>query len=217
MSTYCKNCGKEMKDDAQFCEGCGTKVETINSNNSSSPINAGKSNFSSKLNTFSKKRFKIGNKQIPFLPVIIAAALILVIVIAKLGFGSSSYETPFNNFEKAINQCDSNALQDSFLPSVVMAYQLNKLTDNDLKGEFEDISVKIVITNKERIKGDEISDVISDLNLNSNISASDCYIVSVKNTLNNNGKISTKTIKDIVVIKVNGKWYFATDDLLNSL
>ena len=32
MSKFCRKCGKELLDDSQFCDGCGTAVNEINSN-----------------------------------------------------------------------------------------------------------------------------------------------------------------------------------------
>ena len=222
MSKFCSNCGKELEDNALFCDSCGTKVQEVTSSTSNPPENfnsnstasAPNVNGTSKLNELSKKRIKIGNTQIPILPVIIAAALILVFIIVKCGFGGSAYETPFNNFEMAINNSDSSALQNVFLPSISSSYQFDQVSDSDLKSEFENDSIKIAITDKKHITGDDILDVVSDLDSIDEILATDCYIVDLKITLDKDGDIKTSTLKDVVVLKVNGKWYLATDALL---
>lgn len=80
---YCRQCGKEIKDDSVFCEYCGTKVVDITGlDDENANVSYSSDSMSNKVKTtINNKSIGNKNKNLPFLAVISSVTVVLIICI----------------------------------------------------------------------------------------------------------------------------------------
>lgn len=210
---FCGKCGAENADNAQFCKGCGAKL-----NEGQTP----KSMIAVTVDGKNKNR-KIG---------MIAAAAGVVIVIALLVnlFGGRSYKKTVNKFMDATFNADAKTIME-LVPDKIIDYALEEAGYDD--DELDDLIDEMnetsedLIESLERYYGEdwsfsyEILDVenLTDRKLNSvkddyeenGVKVSAAKTVEVEFTIKGDDTDISNSV-EVPVIKVGRSWYL---DIIN--
>ena len=153
MSKFCRKCGKELLDDSQFCDGCGTAVNEINSNiqvnNQENYVtnNQPKENnvvYPYSQNTNEVKVDSTKNKETNSVNVLVA---FLVILFAGLFFYlAASGELNIFNYEKEQEKIDTTGID---YQQITVDELMKKLEENpaaakeEYKGKYLEITGKM--------------------------------------------------------------------------
>lgn len=79
---YCKNCGKEIKEDHIFCVGCGVKINDVNESEEISPLGFSESMENAEEDMVSKKTVK---RKRPLVTVFLVVLIPLLLVGGYIG------------------------------------------------------------------------------------------------------------------------------------
>lgn len=205
---FCGKCGTKNADDAQFCTGCGAKLngEQLVKNSTTVAVNS------------NDKNRKVG---------MIAVAVIAVVVIALIIalFGGRSYKATVEKFVNAQFDADAEAIFE-LIPEKMITYVLEEEGyDDDELDEFieegneelqdqlddierylgEDWTVSHEILTVEDVTGDELDDLKDDYE-DIDIKVSAAKTVEVELTVKA-GETETSDSLDISLIKVGRSWY----------
>lgn len=198
---YCSNCGSGLSDDTAFCSNCGAKQE-----NDIQPAPAPKKSKT---------------------PFIIAAAIVLcaipaIILISSIA-GGKGYESAFKNFCSAINNQDINKLYKILPPTlekqIKAAVSLSGMDDPEIVEEIldlgeVDVKVSYHINDAVRMTSDELADYAGNsydlFSSDSSSKVTDGYYTDVTLTITIDGETEEEDY-EMTVVKIDGRWCFATD------
>lgn len=215
MAKFCGKCGAELVEGSKFCVKCGAPVPQPGAQRSSAPSetpgnvqgNAQGNYQQGTANTQNGYSCASATKK-PFAWPIIAALAAVVVVLSLILFGifgTKGYEKPIKYVEKGINEGDIKTFAKAF-PNGVEGI-VNVLPD-DLSDLFPGYDVKLEIVDKEKLKKDEMTVILSD---EYDLSAAElkdvtaAYILEVEMTAVIDGEEESAE-EDIPVVKMDGEW-----------
>ena len=162
--------------------------------------------------------------------VAVVAGLILIVGMTFLGkkIMTPGYEKPVKQLEQAINEVSYSKMKDAMAPGVIDnlmgeyswimsyiddekidEYMQEALEESGLGGDDEKVTLKV--TDKERIKADDLSSELSNnygVDDSDASNATDAYNLQVKiGTKSSDAELSSM---QIIVIKIDGKWKLAS-------
>ena len=219
---YCSKCGTYMNDDDKFCPNCGTGAD----GQAPAAVVSGPKPVSA-------PRKKLSNKALIGILAVAAAVVIAVVLILifTLG-GSNSPEGVLKKFVNAMANSDLQGMLDCSVPDDVLAYVLQDegMSRSEFQRQLKNTQSEIDSYRKEYgyypssyditvVKSHELSrDDLEDLNAyyNQNYKTGKYYIseareVTIRLTSGYGGT------EEVVVFKVNGKWYVSLQDVPNVL
>ena len=215
MAKFCGKCGAELVEGSKFCVKCGAPVPQAGAQRSAAPSetpgnvqgNAQGNYQQGTVNTQNGQSGASAAKK-PFAWPIIAALAAVVVVLSLILFGifgTKGYEKPIKYMEKGINEGDIKTFAKAF-PNGVEGI-VNVLPD-DLSDLFPGYDVKLEIVDKEKLKKDEMTVILSD---EYDLSAAElkdvtaAYILEVEMTAVIDGEEESAE-EDIPVVKMDGEW-----------
>lgn len=215
MAKFCGKCGAELVEGSKFCVKCGAPVPQPGAQRSSAPSETpgnmqGNAQGNYQQGTANAKNGYSGASAAkkPFAWPIIAALAAIVVVLSLILFGifgTKGYEKPIKYVEKGINEGDIKTFAKAF-PNGVEGI-VNVLPD-DLSDLFPGYDVKLEIVDKEKLKKDEMTVILSD---EYDLSAAElkdvtaAYILEVEMTAVIDGEEESAE-EDIPVVKMDGEW-----------
>lgn len=215
MAKFCGKCGAGLVEGSKFCVKCGAPVPQAGAQRSAAPSetpgnvqgNAQGNYQQGTANTQNGYPGASAAKK-PFAWPIIAALAAVVVVLSLILFGifgTKGYEKPIKYMEKGINEGDIKTFAKAF-PNGVEGI-VNVLPD-DLSDLFPGYDVKLEIVDKEKLKKDEMTVILSD---EYDLSAAElkdvtaAYILEVEMTAVIDGEEESAE-EDIPVVKMDGEW-----------
>lgn len=215
MAKFCVKCGAGLVEGSKFCVKCGAPVPQAGAQRSAAPSetpgnvqgNAQGNYQQGTANTQNGYSGASATKK-PFAWPIIAALAAVVVVLSLILFGifgTKGYEKPIKYMEKGINEGDIKTFAKAF-PNGVEGI-VNVLPD-DLSDLFPGYDVKLEIVDKEKLKKDEMTVILSD---EYDLSAAElkdvtaAYILEVEMTAVIDGEEESAE-EDIPVVKMDGEW-----------
>ena len=215
MAKFCGKCGAELVEGSKFCVKCGAPVPQPGAQRSSAPSETpgnmqGNAQGNYQQGTANAQNGYSGAsaaKKTFAWPIIAAlAAIVVVLSLILFGiFGTKGYEKPIKYVEKGINEGDIKTFAKAF-PNGVEGI-VNVLPD-DLSDLFPGYDVKLEIVDKEKLKKDEMTVILSD---EYDLSAAElkdvtaAYILEVEMTAVIDGEEESAE-EDIPVVKMDGEW-----------
>ena len=226
MAKFCGKCGAELVEGSKFCVKCGAPVPQAGAQRSAAPSgtpgnvqgNVQGNYQQGTANAQGNYQQGTANAQNgypgasaakkPFAWPIIAALAAVVVVLSLILFGifgTKGYEKPIKYMEKGINEGDIKTFAKAF-PNGVEGI-VNFLPD-DLSDLFPGYDVKLEIVDKEKLKKDEMTVILSD---EYDLSAAElkdvtaAYILEVEMTSVIDGEEESAE-EDIPVVKMDGEW-----------
>lgn len=232
MGKYCAKCGKELNEGVKFCPACGAPVSTQTpvqgamNGQGQNQSNVGMSNGQEiPIPQTTVKKSSTGK--------IVVAVLAGIVLICGLFFAGSKimtpgYVKPVKQFEKGINQAEYSKIKDSLSPGIfdkllgeyswIMSYmdddKIDEYMQQALESEFGDgeTKVSLKVTDKERIKADDLSyELYNSYNVSDSDAekATDAYSLTVKVGGDASDDDEQSTVQ-LVVIKIDGEWKIAS-------
>lgn len=215
MAKFCGKCGAELVEGSKFCVKCGAPVPQAGAQRSAAPSETpgnvqGNAQGNYQQGTANTQNIYSGASAAkkPFAWPIIAALAAVVVVLSLILFGifgTKGYEKPIKYMEKGINEGDIKTFAKAF-PNGVEGI-VNVLPD-DLSDLFPGYDVKLEIVDKEKLKKDEMTVILSD---EYDLSAAElkdvtaAYILEVEMTAVIDGEEESAE-EDIPVVKMDGEW-----------
>lgn len=211
---FCGKCGTKNADDAQFCTGCGAK------------LNGGqvvKNSTTVVVNPNDK------NRKVGMIAVAVVAVIVIALIIAL--FGGRSYKTTVEKFVNATFEADAEAVFE-LIPEEMIDYaleeegydkdELDELieeTKEDLQDQIDDIerywgedwSISYEILNVKDVTGDDLDDLKDDFE-DIDIKVSAAKTVEVELTIKA-GETEASNSLDISLIKVGRSWYLDLESM----
>lgn len=249
MAKFCGKCGAQLNDNATFCTNCGSPVQqagqpqaqqnaapAFNSDAMKNAAANAQAKISDGFNTAKdtvSTAVKTGDKKTLFIVGGIGVAILVVIIILLcLLFGGGSYKTPLDNFVKACEDGDGDALKDllpgDFIDIIEDSKLLKKQFDfddmaEDVKDDLEDeygkkIKVSYKINDKEKLDEDELEDIEDTYNNyfagllddDEEYKVKEGYDLDITFKIKGNEDDDEEDV-DITVVKVNGDWVMSMD------
>lgn len=151
---YCSNCGKEIMDEAKFCDGCGASIEILNTqleNENITPESVIATQEEATINSgnmiIKSKKSKIGKLLAIIIPAAVISLMIVVISIVN-GFKLNKYETTlvetYNTMVQGAEQAESYAsLESKVWRNCIMqsaSTETDKYTKNEYGNYFSDFN-----------------------------------------------------------------------------
>lgn len=202
---FCTKCGQQIPDDAKFCEFCGEKFGESAGAPKENPVNTLKKGVD---NLMSEKK---DNKQLIIIGVVAAVALIAVIIIFSLLFGSSPKKAVKNYYKDRLKAMNGEYTSDSFWGCNKAE---SKLKLEEVEYKLKDFKIKKVTKySKDDDEFENVVDYVDDEMDGEGKKIKGVAVVKVK------GKILTfidgdeeddeerKIEDELVVVKIGGKWY----------
>lgn len=215
MAKFCGKCGAGLVEGSKFCVKCGAPVPQAGAQRSAAPSETpgnmqGNAQGNYQQGTANAQNIYPGAsaaKKTFAWPIIAAlAAVVVVLSLILFGiFGTKGYEKPIKYMEKGINEGDIKTFAKAF-PNGVEGI-VNVLPD-DLSDLFPGYDVKLEIVDKEKLKKDEMTVILSD---EYDLSAAElkdvtaAYILEVEMTAVIDGEEESAE-EDIPVVKMDGEW-----------
>lgn len=215
MAKFCGKCGAGLVEGSKFCVKCGAPVPQAGAQRSAAPSETpgnmqGNAQGNYQQGTANTQNIYSGAsaaKKTFAWPIIAAlAAVVVVLSLILFGiFGTKGYEKPIKYMEKGINEGDIKTFAKAF-PNGVEGI-VNVLPD-DLSDLFPGYDVKLEIVDKEKLKKDEMTVILSD---EYDLSAAElkdvtaAYILEVEMTAVIDGEEESAE-EDIPVVKMDGEW-----------
>ena len=215
MAKFCGKCGAGLVEGSKFCVKCGAPVPQAGAQRSAAPSETpgnvqGNAQGNYQQGTANTQSIYSGasTAKKPFAWPIIAALAAVVVVLSLILFGifgTKGYEKPIKYMEKGINEGDIKTFAKAF-PNGVEGI-VNVLPD-DLSDLFPGYDVKLEIVDKEKLKKDEMTVILSD---EYDLSAAElkdvtaAYILEVEMTAVIDGEEESAE-EDIPVVKMDGEW-----------
>ena len=215
MAKFCGKCGAGLVEGSKFCVKCGAPVPQAGAQRSAAPSETpgnmqGNAQGNYQQGTANAQNGYPGTsaaKKTFAWPIIAAlAAVVVVLSLILFGiFGTKGYEKPIKYMEKGINEGDIKTFAKAF-PNGVEGI-VNVLPD-DLSDLFPGYDVKLEIVDKEKLKKDEMTVILSD---EYDLSAAElkdvtaAYILEVEMTAVIDGEEESAE-EDIPVVKMDGEW-----------
>lgn len=215
MAKFCGKCGAGLVEGSKFCVKCGAPVPQAGAQRSAAPSETpgnvqGNAQGNYQQGTANTQNIYSGAsaaKKTFAWPIIAAlAAVVVVLSLILFGiFGTKGYEKPIKYMEKGINEGDIKTFAKAF-PNGVEGI-VNFLPD-DLSDLFPGYDVKLEIVDKEKLKKDEMTVILSD---EYDLSAAElkdvtaAYILEVEMTAVIDGEEESAE-EDIPVVKMDGEW-----------
>lgn len=207
---FCTKCGSQIADDSKFCEVCGERFDNVapaTNNTGANPVDA----FKNGVNRVVKK----GNKQMLMIGGIAIAALVVVIVLFNVIFGSSPKKAVKDYFDNAIKiEEEGTTENDAYWLCTKASKKLDIVEEDEIEYDYE-IDIKKVSKYK---KSDEEFEFIQDY-VDDNLDGDGDAIKGVAYVKT---KLTEITIEDgdedkgdsetvnFIVVKIGGKWYMTT-------
>ena len=223
---YCSNCGTFMNDTDQFCPNCGAGV------NGQSPAPVQDEQIPVRAPRKKLSRGALIGILAGAAAVVIAVVLILVFTLSG---GSNSPEGVIRKFVNALYTYDLQGMIDTSIPDEVLNYvlqdegmsrsefqrQLNNAQKqiNEYQSEIGSggrASFEITILRSQplgRNDLEDLNDYYSKRFRTGKYYISEAQMLTIAAASPNYGS----TTEDVVVFKVNGKWYVSLDDVPNAL
>lgn len=210
MAKFCGKCGAELVEGSKFCVKCGAPVPQAGAQRSAAPSETPGNVQGNAQGNYQQGTANTGASAAkkPFAWPIIAALAAVVVVLSLILFGifgTKGYEKPIKYMEKGINEGDIKTFAKAF-PNGVEGI-VNVLPD-DLSDLFPGYDVKFEIVDKEKLKKDEMTVILSD---EYDLSAAElkdvtaAYILEVEMTAVIDGEEESAE-EDIPVVKMDGEW-----------
>ena len=215
MAKFCGKCGAGLVEGSKFCVKCGAPVPQAGAQRSAAPSETpgnvqGNAQGNYQQGTANTQNIYSGASAAynPFAWPLIAALAAVVVVLSLILFGifgTKGYEKPIKYMEKGINEGDIKTFAKAF-PNGVEGI-VNVLPD-DLSDLFPGYDVKLEIVDKEKLKKDEMTVILSD---EYDLSAAElkdvtaAYILEVEMTAVIDGEEESAE-EDIPVVKMDGEW-----------
>lgn len=213
---FCGKCGTKNADDAEFCTGCGAKL------NRGEAVKAG-TTIAPESND---KNRKVGI-------IAVAAIAVIVIVVAIALFGGRSYKATVNKFVNATFDSDAKAIFE-LIPDEMIDYALEEegYDDDELDELIEeaneelqdqldyienylgkDWKVSYEILSIEDVKGDDLDDLKDDYE-DIDVKVASAKTIEVQLTVKA-GETESSNSLDVSVIKVGRSWYLDLESMGN--
>lgn len=210
MAKFCGKCGAGLVEGSKFCVKCGAPVPQAGAQRSAAPSETPGNVQGNAQGNYQQGTANTGASAAkkPFAWPIIAALAAVVVVLSLILFGifgTKGYEKPIKYMEKGINEGDIKTFAKAF-PNGVEGI-VNVLPD-DLSDLFPGYDVKLEIVDKEKLKKDEMTVILSD---EYDLSAAElkdvtaAYILEVEMTAVIDGEEESAE-EDIPVVKMDGEW-----------
>ena len=215
MAKFCGKCGAGLVEGSKFCVKCGAPVPQAGAQRSAAPSETPGNMQGNAQGNYQQGTANAQNgypgassaKKTFAWPIIAAVAAVVVVLSLRLGgiFGTKGYEKPIKYMEKGINEGDIKTFAKAF-PNGVEGI-VNFLPD-DLSDLFPGYDVKLEIVDKEKLKKDEMTVILSD---EYDLSAAElkdvtaAYILEVEMTAVIDGEEESAE-EDIPVVKMDGEW-----------
>lgn len=215
MAKFCGKCGAGLVEGSKFCVKCGAPVPQAGAQRSAAPSETpgnvqGNAQGNYQQGTANAQGGYAGTsavkKPVAWKPIAAIAAVVVVLAVVLFGvFGTKGYEKPIKYMEKGINEGDIKTFAKAF-PNGVEGI-VNFLPD-DLSDLFPGYDVKLEIVDKEKLKKDEMTVILSD---EYDLSAAElkdvtaAYILEVEMTAVIDGEEESAE-EDIPVVKMDGEW-----------
>lgn len=215
MAKFCGKCGAGLVEGSKFCVKCGAPVPQAGAQRSAAPSETPGNMQGNAQGNYQQGTVNAQNgypgasaaKKTFAWPIIAAlAAVVVVLSLILFGiFGTKGYEKPIKYMEKGINEGDIKTFAKAF-PNGVEGI-VNFLPD-DLSDLFPGYDVKLEIVDKEKLKKDEMTVILSD---EYDLSAAElkdvtaAYILEVEMTAVIDGEEESAE-EDIPVVKMDGEW-----------
>lgn len=221
---YCSKCGTYMNDDDKFCPNCGTGAD----GQAPAAVVSGPKPVRA-------PRKKLSNKAL--IGILAGAAAVVIAVVLILIFtlgGSNSPEGVINKFVKAYFNEDLEGMLEASVPDEVLDYVLREegMSRSEFQRQLKNAQAEIDSYRKEYGQSQRVSGVtivgsraldrddLEDLNsyYNRKYRTGKYYISEAQEvTVRLNSYYGDSGTEEIVVFKVNGKWYVSLDDVPNVL
>ena len=201
---YCKNCGKELKDDAVFCSGCG------------SPIKAAVKSSAETVAAASAEDKKLSVKEI--VGGLLGIGLIIVLIISCRQFndkkketakskGASSYQDLMENYYHYMEKFDKKGFLKCMIPTSITKEHKN----DDYYKEIEYRITNGLYDAKNILIDSDVSDYSIELDDIYDVSAVSSNKLNdiqdyYKNLYSNFGYKITPEIKQALSLKCNVEW-----------
>lgn len=211
---FCGKCGVKNADDAEFCTGCGEKLNG----------GQGVKSTSSTVTTLNDKYRKVGM-------IAVAATIVVIVIAVAFLFGGRSYKATVKKFINAQFEADAEAIF-KLIPEEMISYVLEEegYDDDELdelidKGNEmiqdqldylerylgEDWRASYEIMNVEDVTGGDLDD-LKDHYKNVDVKVSAAKTIEVQLTVKAGETESSNTL-DVSVIKVGRSWYLDVESM----
>lgn len=211
---YCKNCGKKVSDDANFCEYCGYTIR-----NFGEPVTEKKKSNKKKI-------------------IIIISVVVIVVIAAGIFWawnsfvagGASNREGAFKKTVQAVldedyeaynMMCFPKEYEDDYYGFIMTEHGMSKEDDkmqlkefmSGIKQDFNNeneaniVSVESLEVIEEKITKDELSDYVEYF---ANIGIiDDIYVMAAEkmDLKDDKGKIHSNMFSNFITYKIDGRWY----------
>ncbi len=211
MSKFCQNCGTEIDDNQTVCPNCGAGAEDTNATVEQTTTETANDPINSNPTPSAKP---VSPKNIAILAGIIAAIVVVIAIISSI-FGSG-WKKPIKNYVKGMEKANSEMYLSAF-PEFYADQVEDIYTDESLEKALENyeeeygskIKMSYKITNKEKIKKDDLQKVQKYIKskYDTEVKVSKGYKVRAKLTIKGTEDEDTDT-DTIYVYKIDGKWSY---------
>ncbi|MSC86178.1 zinc ribbon domain-containing protein [Eubacterium sp. am_0171] len=199
MSKYCMSCGNKLRAGNKFCDKCGQAVPADDI----------------EINNARKKGYK--TKEIGVFVILVIVAVIFMGVAGVRVFDNKGYEKPFGYLETAVNKCDADAFIRAFHPELLSEDYIP--TDDDMVDEFGRYGAKINfdIISAEKLSEEDLqtySDLLGELKEGYRVKVDFSYEGQTDIYSQWSREESYSEVKEVDVVKYDGKWCFPSEDVL---
>lgn len=199
MSKYCMQCGKEIDDNANNCEFCG------------SPQN------------YSIENSPVQKKKDPVVAIvaIVSVILVVLIVFANLTIFNNEYKKPIDSLIRMVETGDSDYVEDVFPEYMFDEASSEKLdeTAEQITEMFklhygDDFEISYDIIDKSDIDDDKLEDLEKSIkkNFDEKVNVSKGYNVELELTIEADSKSNSNAVK-CNVYKIDGDWCMIENDM----
>lgn len=228
---YCSNCGTGLSDDAVFCPNCGRKQDqpvtaqpNVQPGPYTAPVQPNVQNgpyaqpgpYAGVQPVYGNAAPSPQKSKKPFIIIgaVIAAIVLAIILLPKIGIGGGGYESAFNNFCQAINNKSISKLHKCLPPTTETALKgmisLGGMDEDEIFDEFfgsmgDNVKVDYKILDAVHLDSYELSEYQGNF---SGDAVTDGYNVEVEMKIRINGETETE-VDDMTVIKIGNRWCFA--------
>lgn len=221
---FCKNCGAQINEGSKFCPKCGTPAG-----------NAGGAAPGGTQGGYGGGGSVRTAKKPPYLAIGVVAVVAVVVIVAAVLIGKAifgkGYEKPLKTLIKGVEEQDGEMILSAFSEKTIDAMEEQSgmkkseledmmeeefeymFTDEDIDGD--DIEIKYEVEKVKKLDKDDIKDIEDELkdyyDIKEDISAA--RELDVVLTTYIDGDEEDEEDVELIVIKVDGKWYLDIDSM----